>query len=237
MKVGSITTDIIKNGLVLNMDAANRASTIPSTSTTTTFNTVDTAISGAFYGHSQYDSSTVTPSYAFDGTGDKILINNNNSSLTPTGDYTISSWFKLSNTSGIRGIFWSSSSTGYGGYGFWMNGTGFDFYQGRALGQWYSTAKSSLTTGVWYNAVGVSTSTQNITLYFNGEYNSETSTPLTIWYSTEGTQGIPQPKIGSYQENNYFFYGNIGPCHIYNRALSSTEVLHNYNALKGRFGL
>ena len=53
----------------------------------------------------------------------------------------------------------------------------------------------------------------------------------------EGTQGIPQPKIGSYQENNYFFYGNIGPCHIYNRALSASEVLHNYNALKGRFGL
>jgi len=31
--------------------------------------------------------------------------------------------------------------------------------------------------------------------------------------------------------------GNIGPVQIYNRALSSNEVLHNYNALKGRFGL
>jgi hypothetical protein len=30
---------------------------------------------------------------------------------------------------------------------------------------------------------------------------------------------------------------NISPVHIYNRALSSTEVLQNYNALKGRFGL
>ena len=48
MKYGSITTGIIADGLVFNMDAANRASTIPSTSTTTAFNTVDTAISGAF---------------------------------------------------------------------------------------------------------------------------------------------------------------------------------------------
>ena len=40
MKVGSITTDIIKNGLVFNMDAANRASTIPSSATTKAFNTV-----------------------------------------------------------------------------------------------------------------------------------------------------------------------------------------------------
>ena len=28
-KIGSITTDIIKNGLVFNMDAANRASYVP----------------------------------------------------------------------------------------------------------------------------------------------------------------------------------------------------------------
>jgi len=31
------------------------------------------------------------------------------------------------------------------------------------------------------------------------------------------------------------FRGNIGPVHVYNRALSANEVLHNYNALKGRF--
>ena len=29
--------------------------------------------------------------------------------------------------------------------------------------------------------------------------------------------------------------GSIGPIHMYNRALSANEVLHNYNALKGRF--
>ena len=41
----------------------------------------------------------------------------------------------------------------------------------------------------------------------------------------------------TYNAGGFFFNGNIGPYHIYNRALSSTEVLHNYNALKGRFGL
>ena len=38
MKFGSITTGIITDGLVLNIDAANRASTIPDTNTTITFN-------------------------------------------------------------------------------------------------------------------------------------------------------------------------------------------------------
>ena len=43
--------------------------------------------------------------------------------------------------------------------------------------------------------------------------------------------------IGKYTYTTNFFKGNIGPVHIYNRALSSNEVLHNYNALKGRFNL
>ena len=228
---GSITTDIIKNGLVFNMDPANRASTKPISTITTSFNTIDTNVSGAFSDNGIFDSSTTSPSYAFGGTDDNIIINNN-SSLNPAGDYTISCWIKLDNTSGTRGIFWSTNTSGYGGYGFWMSGTILQFYQGRGSGQWSATSKNGLTTGVWYNAVGVSTSTQNITLYFNGEYTSETSTPDPIWYHAS-----PQPKIGSYSATSNYFYGNIGNVHLYNRALSSSEVLHNYNALKGRFGL
>ena len=45
-RVGSITTDIIADGLVLNMDAANRASCIPSSNTTIAYNTVDLSVSG-----------------------------------------------------------------------------------------------------------------------------------------------------------------------------------------------
>jgi hypothetical protein len=41
--------------------------------------------------------------------------------------------------------------------------------------------------------------------------------------------------IGSWWVFDY--NGALGPLHIYNRALSANEVLHNYNALKGRFGL
>jgi len=32
------------------------------------------------------------------------------------------------------------------------------------------------------------------------------------------------------------FAGNIGPCSIYNRVLSNTEVTQNYQAQKERFG-
>jgi len=37
--------------------------------------------------------------------------------------------------------------------------------------------------------------------------------------------------------NSIGYNGNLACISIYNRALSAEEVLHNYNALKGRFGL
>ena len=74
MKYGSITTGIIADGLVFNVDPANRASTIPSSTTSKTFNTLDTSISGSFINDTIYDSSTISPSYAFDGTGDYIAV-------------------------------------------------------------------------------------------------------------------------------------------------------------------
>ena len=44
--------------------------------------------------------------------------------------------------------------------------------------------------------------------------------------------------LGGYDGNTDFDYdGIIANSQIYNRALSANEVLHNYNALKGRFGL
>ena len=95
-KIGSITTDIIRNGLVFNMDAANRASTIPSTSTDIGFNTINTSLSGSFVNDTFYDSSTITPSLSFGGTDDYIQFTEN-TGLNFSGDTTISLWVKWTN--------------------------------------------------------------------------------------------------------------------------------------------
>lgn len=38
-------------------------------------------------------------------------------------------------------------------------------------------------------------------------------------------------------DNNYYYNGYLSQVYLYNRALSSSEILQNYNAIKGRFGL
>jgi hypothetical protein len=60
---------------------------------------------------------------------------------------------------------------------------------------------------------------------FGGTYGSDNlDTQLTFIGDDGGTWGTAVP-----------YDGQLGPITFYNRALSASEILHNYNALKGRF--
>jgi len=111
-RVGSITTDIIADGLVFNMDAANRASTIPISNVETSFNTINTSISGAFSDNGIFDSSTITPSFAFGGTDDYINCGNQ-SSLSFTSNFSVCAWMKSSDQTSYAVAVAKSDSNGY----------------------------------------------------------------------------------------------------------------------------
>jgi hypothetical protein len=68
-------------------------------------------------------------------------------------------------------------------------------------------------------------SSANITPNGSNGYNGGIGTIFSIY----GNKNSPS-RYGS-------FSGNISSVRIYNVALSDSQVLQNYNALKGRFGL
>lgn len=92
----------------------------------------------------------------------------------------------------------------------------------------------------WYNIVVVVEGTSSIPIvkfYVNG---SMVSNQIAAAIRTSIDTNIDFRIGGSVfgQNNNAeFFYGSIGCSKLYNRALSATEVLQNYNAQKSRFGL
>ena len=89
MKFGSITTGIVSDGLVFNMDAANRASYIPDA--TTSYNTTDLSVSGSFINDPTYISPPTSAScWDFDGVDDYIDVSSINLGL----ENTISFWIK-----------------------------------------------------------------------------------------------------------------------------------------------
>ena len=242
-RVGSITTDIIADGLILNMDAANRASTIPSTSTDKTFNTVDTSISGSFVNDTIFDASTITPSYAFDGVADYINCGPLTSFLSNVSQFSISLWVKVDDTGESR---WAGKHQNTSNWiSCQLNSNNFIYFSNHngSVGAGYcgfeAVSSGKITPGNWYNYVGVfdgtlSVNADRLKIYWNSEKQTVTTTG-TITSTTSNFTSNPDFRIGGdgYSDNAD---GNIGCAQIYNRALSSTEVLHNYNALKGRFG-
>ena len=78
----------------------------------------------------------------------------------------------------------------------------------------------------------------NLSCYVNGELvNTETGTLLNGSQMNPGTMNAGQINIGKGNPSTFstFLNGSLGPCMMYDRALTSEEILRNYNALKGRF--
>ena len=118
-----------------------------------------------------------------------------------------------------------------------MHGGGtnqFTFYVNDS-GTWKSIDSSVLNVGTWYNLVGT-INTTNISIYVNGTLyatGAGISTGILNNSNSIMTIGI-DPR---YLTISQFFNGSVANKMVYNRTLTSSEVLHNYNIQKSRFGL
>jgi len=89
---------------------------------------------------------------------------------------------------------------------------------------------STFTTNTWYILTAVATNT-SVTVYLNG------NTTALATSSTGASGNTLALSIGRSGYDTDYWLGYIGNTLVYNRALSTTEITQNYNALKGRFGL
>ena len=228
-KVGSITTGIITDGLILNIDAANRASTIPNISTLKTFNTIDTTISGSIVTDATWEGGS-SPSFDFDGSDGSIDFNPDSSLDIAGNDFSCGLWFNTTATSVEAGLFnfgaFSNKFTmvfdgtnDYVGFSFnWNTGGSSTYYYNGYTG-------NNLNDGNWHNYIITKQGT-TIQAYIDG--NAITFGNLN---GSAGNQNAI--RIGRWYHG--YYDGKISNIFMYNRVLSASEVLHNYNALKGRF--
>jgi len=245
-RVGSITTDIIADGLVFNMDPANRAS-YPKTGTTTT-DTIGNQV-GTLSSSPTFDPSEGEGVFDYDNTD--YIYYNSNSNLSGLTKATFSVWFNfgLLSTS-VEPIFTGNRGNIPNSFSMynWTNDHSVSFFIFKT-----STANitqvdikpgdfgDALAINTWYCMTVVFDGTiagdnNSLKGYWNGIYRSNSNT-----YSNSNVTSLatnPDLIVGTYLNGyGHYYDGKIGPFHIYNRALSSNEILHNYNSLKGRFGL
>ena len=216
--------NIISNGLILYLDAANTRSYsgigltaysisgIGSTGTLTNGPTYKTANGGSF---------------VLDGTNDYIYAPVDTTLFTTQATMII--WLKndvATPSSGQTGISGYFGAGGGNDHYPWVDGAAYmsTFRNGR-IGPITLSASIGRTSA---HMLTITADTTSWKLYQNTTLITTQSGLSSVYldYFNIGTSG-----------GTYYYQGNIYAFMIYNRALSADEILQNYNAFKGRFGL
>lgn len=216
--------DIVRNGLILHLDAANHKSYMSGS-------TIWRDLSG------NANNGTLILGPTFDsGNGGSVVFDGSNDSVTlPSATYSFS---------GVTMEVWSFPNTLVLGQRL------IDFGPGGAAGvntlRMYDSGNSRITcdiggdgpesnlnayvANVWQQNVCTANGT-NILFYRNGSLGQShtiSRTPTTVSRT---------PRIGSNLSSSEVLNGRIAIVAVYSRALSAGEVAQNYNATKTRFGL
>ena len=217
--------NIIEDGLVFAVDAANKKS-YPGSGTTWT--DLAGTSNGTLTNGPTFDSGN-GGSIVFDGSDDKTSFSTTPLDFSST-NFSIEAIFKTT-TSGVDVILGHYP----GGGDFWMgiNSSKLWFSISLPSSKIEPQTSFNVNDNQWKIATAtVDNSTYEAKLYVNG----------TLADTRSGTGSYPNSSdnfaIGAFGNHSSFnFPGNIAHVKIYNRTLTPTEVTQNYNALKGRFGL
>ena len=227
---------IVKDGLVLDLDAAKKDS-YPGSGTT--WSDISGNQNNGTLTNGPTFNSDNGGSIVFDGVDDRVFIN---TSINTGQNFTVSVWMYATllgttrralvgnsyNYSTSNGWFFSTSGASTNNTFFFSVGADLAYRVAAAntlsLNQWY------YLTAVCQNGGG------SINLYSNGNiittYAASLQTTNTVIYTTaELNIGA---RISTFLDP---YSGNISLVQIYNKALTAQEILQNYNALKGRYGL
>jgi hypothetical protein len=220
--------NIVTDGLVLNLDAGFVGS-YP-TINTTWYDISGNNNSGSLINGPTFNSAN-SGSIVFDGVDDSI----NYPTFTFTNQpYTLEMWGKLPgplDTANRRTIFTFGSNVGeFSNTSVFFTNFTLDSVL-TFLNFGFSTAGSILLNTPFHWVFTVDSSNL-VRIYFNGTPTTSPNTQL-VGYTTVSSQY----NVFGVRGSGRYYNGNLYTARIYNKALSSTEVLQNYNAQKARFGL
>jgi hypothetical protein len=213
-------SSIVTNGLVLCLDAANIKSYSGSGTIWNDLSVsknIGTLVNSPTYsngtlilnGSSQYITVASSSAWAFGGNG------------------TVEQWVYINGNNGSNNRLWdvTNNASALDAY---LNGATYNvWFHGNTVG-----VTNTIPANQWVNLVVTYTS-GTISVYFNGVSQPLTGTTTGYNITNNGTLYIGQFSGGG----NYYLNGSIPIMKIYNRPLSSDEILQNFNAVRGRYNI
>ena len=187
-----------------------------------------------------------SPYFTYNGSSSQIAISDNSLLEPGSGDWTLEVWINqsVSGNDVVLGKFNAGGGAEDVGYSIRTNSTTYFAQLGSGAGSgggptgtlFVNSTNHAGTIGTWYQLVYVFTNVAANTLetFVNGSSIGSVGHNLSSILNT--TTGL---YIGSYNNGEYaqYFDGKIGITRLYNKALTSSEVLQNYNADKSKYEL
>lgn len=221
-----------KTGLVFVLDAANPTSYV--SGSTTWQDLSGNNNSGSLVNGPTFNSSN-GGSIVFDGSNDYVEI----SPVNASSQFTLNFWVKCIQTGSVGNTTFSGIINKFNGIAnqrnrFLLESNFRRFYFQPIIGGVSYDINSNLFSSI-QNQISMCSLTYNgslVTFYLNANNVGSSSLSGILDSSTS------KPTIGWAADSaDYYFNGNIYTIQIYNRALSATEILQSYNAMRGRFGI
>ena len=230
---------MITDGLILHHDYAN-TKCYPGSGTSATDLT----------GHN-YAAATLTNNASFLSTNlgcmdfglsthDSVQLHDDfGTELNGTNNWTMSQWLNLDAVAPSTGS--SNAPVMFNFYGsgrrlFWTMGDGGEVdkihMRGQIAGTWQSPVSSeTLALNTWYHICFTYNASTGFKAYTNGSFTESSSFTPSYISTTSGSGGN---RIGTGFSNRKFD-GRIAVASLYNKELTASEVLQNFNSLKNRF--
>jgi hypothetical protein len=220
-------TNVVLSNLVLYFDPSN-SSSYPGSGTTIT-DLSNSGLSGTMT-----NITYTSPYFTYNGSSSQISVADNALLEPGSGDWTMEVWVNQS-VSGNDVVLGKFSTGGTASYAIRTVGTTYYAQLGSSLGVQNSTFQVG-TIGTWYQLVYVFTNVADNTLqtFVNGSSIGSLGHSLTSIINTTNPLYIGSFNGGVFTQ---WFDGRIGITRLYNAALTSTQVLQNFNADKSKYGL
>lgn len=236
----SYNPKIVTNGLVLNLDPANKKSYPGAGTNWTNLKTKTSSV-----------MTNITPLtnnggvFSYNGTSSTTV---GSSAITGVSEFTVMVWFNSSSIVNYKNVLdfnynfngAGSSNTGprlemsSAGNLLWIfSGSSTN---SATVNSYIAAKSSSLQTNTWYCAVVTRDNSLNVKAYLNGVDSGNSviqagsNNSAFIGSFNKITTGV-----GCYPYSDRYLSGYVSIILAYNRALTAAEVFQNYNATKGRF--